>query len=290
MITFKRFIQISRPRFWIYLFGPYLIGIIAAQSSLYSLTALSMPQIATISLFALYFLLPANLLLYGINDVFDYETDKHNVKKQHYEQLLVPAQQQQVLLAIFTITIPFLLLSLFLPFWATVMLALFLCLSIFYSAPPIRAKTKPIFDSISNFLYILPGIVGYILAGGTNISLTILLAAGFWAMAMHAYSAIPDIDADKEAHLNTVATFLGKKSTLTFCTLLYVSSSFLAAIDLGILAYIFGLIYVWLMRKSYQADSQEKLLSIYAKFPITNTVIGFTITLTLLVKLLIRSF
>jgi 4-hydroxybenzoate polyprenyltransferase len=29
-----------------------------------------------------------------------------------------------------------------------------------------------------------------------------------WAMAMHAFSAVPDIQADKDAKLATIATFL----------------------------------------------------------------------------------
>jgi len=40
-------------------------------------------------------------------------------------------------------------------------------------------------------------------------------------MAMHAYSAIPDIQADTEAEIKTVATLYGKTGTLIFCIVCY---------------------------------------------------------------------
>lgn len=35
-----------------------------------------------IAIFALYFVIAANIWIYGINDIYDYETDKLNPKKQ----------------------------------------------------------------------------------------------------------------------------------------------------------------------------------------------------------------
>ena len=69
-------LKISRPRFWIYLLGPYLIGIIAATDTV--------DILYTIPFWIgfLYFLFPANLLIYGANDISDYQTDQHNQKKQ----------------------------------------------------------------------------------------------------------------------------------------------------------------------------------------------------------------
>jgi 4-hydroxybenzoate polyprenyltransferase len=43
-------------------------------------------------------------------------------------------------------------------------------------------------------------------------------------MAMHAYSAVPDISADREADLQTVATLYGKNGTLLFCIICYLLS------------------------------------------------------------------
>ena len=77
-------VNISRPRFWIYLFGSYLLGVVAGASS--SADFVRFDSI----LFGLYFLLPANLLVYGVNDIFDFETDRLNPKKAGYEILVQP--------------------------------------------------------------------------------------------------------------------------------------------------------------------------------------------------------
>ena len=94
-------IKISRPRFWVYITGPFLIGVVAASP------VQSWPLII---LLGAYFTFPANLLIYGINDIFDYETDKHNPKKIAYETLVKPKEQKQLWRWIAITNAPFLLL------------------------------------------------------------------------------------------------------------------------------------------------------------------------------------
>jgi 4-hydroxybenzoate polyprenyltransferase len=57
----------------------------------------------------LYFTIPANLLIYGINDIADYDTDKKNPKKQAYESLLTPDKQKSMRSLIVVTNIPFLI-------------------------------------------------------------------------------------------------------------------------------------------------------------------------------------
>jgi 4-hydroxybenzoate polyprenyltransferase len=38
-------------------------------------------RLSIVVLLMIYFTYPANLLVYGVNDIFDYETDKLNAKK-----------------------------------------------------------------------------------------------------------------------------------------------------------------------------------------------------------------
>jgi 4-hydroxybenzoate polyprenyltransferase len=47
--------------------------------------------------------------------------------------------------------------------------------------------------------------------GGTTLDRWLIAGAMARSMAMHAYSAIPDIEADKKAKLATVATYCGKQ-------------------------------------------------------------------------------
>jgi lycopene elongase/hydratase (dihydrobisanhydrobacterioruberin-forming) len=48
------------------------------------------------------------------------------------------------------------------------------------------------------------------------------------AMAMHAFSAVPDIQADGDAHLETIATKLGAIPTIALCFCLYAIAGLLS--------------------------------------------------------------
>lgn len=270
-------LKTSRPRFWLYLLGPYVIGILAAFPTIITAST----QLWLIIMF-IYFLLPANLLLYGINDIFDYETDRLNAKKEYYETVVPPGMHRKLLIWIAATNAPFIIAMLFSNNLSLASLTSFLLLSVFYSAPPIRAKTKPLVDSLFNVLYIFPAFIGFTLAGGNVFSWPLIVAAALWAVAMHAYSAVPDIESDRKAYMNTIATFLGKNGTLTFCTLLYLISSIIAANYLGPIMYILGLIYLWMMRKTFQAQTPGTILHLYSVFPKLNTFTGFIIFCTLL--------
>jgi len=68
-------LRLSRPRFWLYLAGPVVVGVAYAARTPAELFA----PIA-VALFA-YFLVPANVFLYGVNDVFDADIDVETQKK-----------------------------------------------------------------------------------------------------------------------------------------------------------------------------------------------------------------
>ncbi len=272
--------KISRPRFWLYLAGPYLIGLVAANTStsaLYGFWPL---------LFLLYFLFPANLLIYGVNDIFDFETDRHNPKKNAYETLVAPNQRAKIWGAIVAANTPFLALLLVYCVQnqtTTPALAVvgFLFFGIFYSAPPIRAKTKPLFDSFFNILYLFPGFVGYALLSGAHFDWKVFFAGTLWVMAMHAYSAIPDIDADKTAKLSTIATVLGATRTLVFCAFCYLGAAVLSYPHLGVFGILLGSMYVGMICLSLLSTNRQWIFRVYRWFPFLNGILGFSIFLFL---------
>src|SRR3989344_1982072 len=65
-------VHLSRSRFWSYLAGTYIVGL-ALGGAPFSLVFL---------LHLLFFLFPANVFLYGVNDIFDRATDVANPKKK----------------------------------------------------------------------------------------------------------------------------------------------------------------------------------------------------------------
>lgn len=271
MPDIKFLTKVSRPRFWLYLFGPYIVGLAAAASVRDDLLRWD------VLLFGIYFLFPANLLIYGINDIFDFETDRLNPKKAEYEMLVRPESHRGLATAIVILNLPFIIAAFVLVPHALPSLAGFIFFSVFYSAPPIRAKAIPIVDSLFNILYVFPAAFAYQMLTGSFPPIAIFIAAGLWTMAMHAYSAIPDIKSDEEAGISTIATALGQEATHYFCAACYLVSS-LICLGFGSPVGVLGILYVGLMRHSSHS-LDHKIFSIYRYFPVINAICGFIIFL-----------
>lgn len=270
----KKFVAISRPRFWSYTAGPFLIGCLSAYTG-------ANLNWDTFAIFLFYFTFPANLLIYGVNDIYDYETDKLNPKKIQYESLVEKSFHTKLWRWIIITNLPFAVFAIFtlpLRFSALVSLALFWFFAVFYSAPPIRAKTKPILDSAFNCLYIFPSAFAYFLFDGPNFDSNLFLAGCVWASGMHAFSAIPDISSDTKAGMKTIATLLKKNGTLLFCATSFVVSAALSSPSLTPWVWIFLCIYLIMILLS--ALSKD-IFKIYKIFPFVNTLVGFLIFLVL---------
>jgi 4-hydroxybenzoate polyprenyltransferase len=281
LIFLNKILSISRPRFWIYEFGTLLIGLAAAYTTFDNILSFE------VLIFLIYFLVPANILIYGINDIFDYETDRLNPKKVEYEELLEPAQQKSVWLWILITNIPFILFAFTLEKLALISLLTFVFFAVFYSAKPIRAKSKPLLDSIfSASHYIATGVFGYYLIGGESFPIMAVIAGLLWAIAMHAYSAVPDIKADKDANLKTIATTFGAKGTIFICLTLYGISGYIGFKKLGLIIGIMTIFYIILMIKSLikVGKEGENIFEVYKFFPYLNLVTGAIITLSILVQ------
>ena len=116
-----------------------------------------------------YFLVPYNLAMYGINDVFDYESDLRNPRKGGVEgALLDRSVHRATLWAVVVTNVPFLLVLVLLggP-WSWLVLAISVFAVISYSAPGLRFKEKPFLDSLtSSTHFVSPAVYGLALAGG----------------------------------------------------------------------------------------------------------------------------
>jgi 4-hydroxybenzoate polyprenyltransferase len=177
--------------------------------------------------------------------------------------------------AILLLNIPFVAASFFMNGVALTSMWAFLLLSVFYSTPPIRARAIPVVDSMFNALYIMPGIFAFGIMSGELPPIMSIIAAILWTMAMHAYSAIPDIQADKEAGVETIATLLRREGTLFFCSACYLLAAIFAFPYLGPFAGILGLIYLSLMGLSLFTRQTGGVYRIYRYFPLVNSACGF---------------
>lgn len=265
--TWRQYLRISRPRFWPYLLGPFVIGAVAGQADING----------WLVVLALFFSYPANFIIYGINDVYDYDTDKLNPKKQGYEGLIKPEQRWFIMRhALACIVIGYVLLELVpgsndVAAWG---LLGFYCFGVLYSMPPVRAKTKPFLDSVFNVLYVFPAVVSYGLVTQQPPRWQLFLAAGLWCMAMHAYSAVPDIKADSKAKLRTVATVLGVRGTLVFCVLCYGAAAALSWPWLGWFSAVAGSVYLAMMALSFASPGRAQVFELYKYFPRLNMAVG----------------
>lgn len=259
--------KISRPRFYSYLFGPFLVGAAAGADSLQDFTD---PWFWILLSF---FLVPANLFLYGINDLFDEETDTFNAKKQSKEHLL--QQKERQTLEVFLLAI--VLLTAWLGFQMILLplslLCVFMILAASYSAPPIRFKARPFFDCYSNILYAVPGFLGYALFSNQLPSLPVIILAWAWTAGMHTYSAVPDIAADMKAGIQTTATKLGAERALMFVlihwTIFALLVSWLLPLPWGLLAWVYPALAIYTRRNLPKIDQ------LYWLFPAITTTIGF---------------
>jgi 4-hydroxybenzoate polyprenyltransferase len=267
LAALRRVLALSRPRFWIYLVGPYAVGLAAAGAR---------PG-PVLLLLGLYLTLPANLLIYGVNDLFDRQTDRMNRKKGSYEALLDPSEDRGLRATILLTNLPFIALLPFLPIGASAWLALFLLLGVGYSVPPLRFKVRPGLDSVSNLLYAAPGFAAFTAAASVAPAPLLVVAAALWCAAMHAYSAVPDIAADRAAGIATIATRLGPRGTLLLCLALWTGAAVLLRPWLPVVALVGALAYLLLGAASLRAIAGARrppLFALYRAFPLVNTALG----------------
>lgn len=166
-----------------------------------------------------FFLFPYNLLMYGINDVFDYESDLRNPRKGGIEGALLSRQSHKALLvACVACAVPFLVV---LAAGGSLVANLVLAVSIFavlaYSAPRLRFKERPGLDSLTSAVhFVSPAVYGWVLAGASVQPGQWLVFGAFllWGMASHALGAIQDIIPDRQGGLSSIATALSARTTI----------------------------------------------------------------------------
>jgi 4-hydroxybenzoate polyprenyltransferase len=158
----------------------------------------------------LWLTLPFNLLIYGVNDVFDQETDAKNPRKGTLEGARIDRSEvRPVVLGVIFTNAPFLIYSLlFVPFSAVAWMLLYALLFVGYSVPPARFKAHPYLDSLSNAAYAFP-LVFVPLALGKGPVWSAALGLMAWSAAKHTFDAVQDVDEDRRAGITTTAVRLG---------------------------------------------------------------------------------
>lgn len=239
----------------------------------------------------IYFLVPYNLAMYGINDVFDYASDLHNPRKGGIEGALLAPQLHRPLLWLVAVTnVPFLIVLAGaggLAAWISLAFTTFMVIA--YSAPVLRFKERPVLDSItSSTHFVNPAIVGFALAGvHITPGLMLLLAAFFlWGMAAHAFGAVQDIGPDRDAGIASIATVFGARRTVRLSMMAWTLAglAMLATpwpgpfVSLIALPYLLNAAPWWNVTDSNAADTNRS----WRRFIWLNYGSGFLVTLALI--------
>jgi 4-hydroxybenzoate polyprenyltransferase len=129
-------------------------------------------------------------------------------------------------------------------------------------------------DAYSNVLYAVPGFLALWQFSGAFPAWWVFVSALSWNAAMHAFSAAPDIQADKKAGLQTVATVLGLRGVLVFCSLHWLIPGLLSAWFWHPAAVVFGL-YAVIPALVLLHPSIFDLEKVYWLMPWVNMLVGF---------------
>jgi 4-hydroxybenzoate polyprenyltransferase len=240
--TCKKLFWISRPISWPNTAYPFAVGYLLAAGA-------SGVDIATLIIGTLYFLGPYNLLMYGINDVYDYESDIKNPRKGGVEGMREERAFHPTILRASVLTnTPFLLYLLIVSSWeARAVLVFVVAMVVAYSLKDLRFKEKPVVDSITSSLHFVgPLLFALALTDALVAAIPFVVAFFLWGVASHAFGAVQDIKPDRKAGIHSIATTFGARTTVRLTWVLYLAASVLvisqgwqySAVALAGLAYV----------------------------------------------------
>lgn len=286
MKLIRQILMVSRPISWLNTAYPFAAGYLVAYHTVD----------ARLILGTVFFLIPYNLVMYGVNDVFDYESDIRNPRKGGIEGAVSAKRLHKPILYTAAITsVP--LLAALLLLGTTQSNITLLCLMFFvlaYSVPILRFKERAFVDSITSSIHFVgPLLYALSFSAVPQAAYGILAAFFLWGMASHAFGAVQDVEPDRQGGLHSIATAVGAAATVRLSILLYAASGLLL-IGYGwptALLSVLGIVYianVWPYR-SVTDRGAEKANKAWKRFIYLNLVSGFAVTMLILYLYAVQS-
>lgn len=281
MQSLNKLFVISRPVSWLNTAYPFAAGYLVSGGTVD----------ATFILGTLYFLGPYNLLMYGVNDVFDYESDIRNPRKGGIEGAVTAKSFHSTILWSAAVSnLPFIVILVLLgtPLSAAI-LAIVLFFVVAYSIAKLRFKERPFLDSVTSSIHFVgPLVFALSLTGFTMSALPFVIAFFLWGMASHSFGAVQDIIPDRQGNLSSIATVLGAKKTVYFSVTLYAFSVLFvglqgtlpALVALASSMYVLNLIPYMRVTDETSGTTRPG----WRRFIWLNYFVGFVITLVLIVS------
>lgn len=280
MSTLYKLFMVSRPVSWINTAYPFAVAYLLGGGDDYVFLVVA----------TLFFLIPYNLMMYGINDIFDYESDIRNPRKGGIEGMREQKELHPAIAkAVVVTSLPFIA---YLLIMGTIVSNLVLLGVLFfvvaYSIARLRFKERPFLDSITSSIHFVgPAVYGLSLTTFAPEAWPYVIAFFAWGMASHAFGAVQDIIPDREGGISSIATVLGARNTVWFAILLYLAATVIMAMSpwpYSIIS-IVGLLYVANILKLIRITDQTSARANkpWRRFIWLNLVSGFIITMVILV-------
>jgi 4-hydroxybenzoate polyprenyltransferase len=159
-----------------------------------------------------------------------------------------------------------------------------------YSVKGLRFKERPFLDSVtSSTHFVSPALFGIVIATGAvdTAQWSILGAFFLWGLASHAFGAVQDITADREAGLSSIATVIGAAWTVRFAVACYAAAGILLATAPGFAPWVAPVAFVYIgaiaqWRNVTDANSADAHRG-WKRFLALNFIAGFVVTVTLVI-------
>lgn len=267
-----RAVAVSRPLFWLNSATLCVLAVVLAGV---------VPGWRELALIA-FATFPLNLFVYALNDLHDLASDRSNPRKGSAEGARASAVSLRALnraalvanapfAAFFVVTAPapravLALAAIYFVAWA-------------YSAPPLRAKSRPGWDSLANAGYVLPLVFACLYMEAPAPPWREAVAFAIWAIGSHAFTSVQDVAADRAGGVRTIATALGASASARIAIACYLVAFVLVVGRHPVFACLL-LLYVALvewMRRARRADAAH---AAYRGFMALNLLSGFAITTT----------
>ncbi len=199
-------IQVSRPIIWPILPLVYALGLHSAHATIN----------AAVVIQALLLTFPMNLVGCGLNDIYDYESDRRSSRRRAVWGAVVRAEDRPLVFRGTMLMAPLIVLGACLTRnWDNIAATIALLLVAWlYSVPPLRLKERPPLDSLANGFgyFLLPFTMGYSLnADPRAIPLKYYLLA-LCVCGIHALATAADYEADRAAGHRTLAVKYGRRA------------------------------------------------------------------------------
>lgn len=286
MRTLRLLAGTSRPVSWINTAFPF--------GAAYLLTGGGVDAVFALS--CLFFLIPYNLAMYGINDVFDYASDIRNPRKGGIEgQVTDPRHHRTILIAAAASCLPFLIVLACAGSWqANLVLAISMFAVVAYSLRGLRFKEIPFLDALTSSTHFSsPAWYGLALTGASlDRDIWLIIAAFFiWGAASQAFGAVQDIGPDRAGGLASIATVIGARATVRAASLAYLLAGLLLLAGTTVfvrLAAVLAVPYVLNTARfaTVTDDTAERARAGWQVFLWLNYAAGFCVTMLMLAAVL----